>query len=182
MTCDSESFIKNKKPQSIFTSHMLIFNKILFKIEVKIEGKKENWLLNCNDESIKSVNWVEFARFTPTVVPCSVKLGILYSSIRDFKKELRTRQLHYRKWYLMKFMLKQLLRSLSFFFFNRKHQKPPGRQNKPQISLGIRPILPLIQLQDQVSSELTLQTEQPCHIRGCLLGPEQALFPNNWKK
>lgn len=89
--------------------------------------------------------------------------------------KLRTRQLHYRKWYLMKFMLKQLLRSLSFFFFNRRHRKPPGRPNKPEIPLGIRPILALIQLQDQVSCELTLQTEQACHIRGCLLGPEHAL-------
>jgi len=44
MACDSESFIKNKKPQSTFTSHMLVFNKILLKTQVKIGGKNQRKL------------------------------------------------------------------------------------------------------------------------------------------
>lgn len=82
------------KPQSTFTSCMLVFNQILFKSRGKRGGKNptENWLVNCNDMTavikiIKSVNWVEFS-VCAAVVPCSVKAWHFVSNMGHLNREL----------------------------------------------------------------------------------------------
>lgn len=61
----------------------------------------------------------------------------------------------------MKFMLKQLLRSLPFFFSNRRHRKPPGRENKHQSHWGTRTVFADVQLAgpSQPDSELCFKTQ-----------------------
>lgn len=64
----------------------------------------------------------------------------------------------------MKFMLKQLLRSLSFFF-NRRHRKPPGRENRHQIHRGTKTVFADMQLQDKVSLNSLSRQKNPTAFR-----------------